>query len=68
MNMPQMNGDTLATELINIREDIPVILCTGFSRIISKEYSASIGIKSFAMKPLSQSELSSQIRNALDSK
>ena len=35
MTMPRMTGDKLAIELIKIRPDIPVILCSGYSRKIS---------------------------------
>ncbi len=66
MSMPHMNGDILATEIIKLKEDIPIILCTGFSKIMSKERSYKIGISAFVMKPLSHSELSEQIRTVLD--
>ncbi|MCP3925477.1 MAG: response regulator [Desulfobacterales bacterium] len=68
MSMPHMNGDILATELIKLKNDIPIILCTGFSKIMSKEQSSKIGISAFVMKPLSHSELSEQIRAVLDKK
>ena len=35
MTMPNMTGDSLAIELMKIRSDIPVILCTGYSKKIS---------------------------------
>ncbi|MCP4625571.1 MAG: response regulator [bacterium] len=31
MTMPNMTGDELAARLMQIRADIPVILCTGYS-------------------------------------
>ena len=37
MIMPNMTGDRLAEELISIRPDFPVIICTGFSERINKE-------------------------------
>ena len=68
MTMPNMNGDVLAEELMKIRPDIPVVLCTGFSKKISEKRVIEIGIKAFAMKPASKAELAQIIRKALDEK
>ncbi len=66
LTMPNMTGDKLAEELIKIRSDIPVILCTGFSERISKEKAESLGIKEFLMKPVALKVLSATIRKVLD--
>jgi CheY-like chemotaxis protein len=66
MTMPNMTGDKLAGELIKIRSDIPVILCTGFSEMMSKEKAKSLGIKGFMMKPVVIKDLSGMIRKVLD--
>ena len=68
MTMPDMTGDQLANELSKIRSDIPIILCTGFSELMSKEKAESLGIKGFLMKPVSMKDLSDMIRNVLDKK
>jgi PAS domain S-box-containing protein len=68
MTMPNMTGDKLAGELIKIRSDIPIVLCTGFSEGMSEERAASLGIKGFLMKPVVMKELSSEIRKALGKK
>ena len=47
MTMPNMTGDMLAIELRKIRPDIPVILCTGYSKKISEETAPEIGINAF---------------------
>jgi CheY-like chemotaxis protein len=66
MTMPNMTGDRLAGELMKIRPDIPVILCTGYSKKLSEENVAKIGIKAFVMKPFVRSELAKTIRKVLD--
>jgi len=66
MTMPNMTGDQLAKELISIRPDIPIIICTGFSERINKERAESIGIKGFLMKPVVKSEMARMIRKVLD--
>jgi len=68
MTMPNMTGDKLAVELIKIRSDIPIILCTGFSEMMSKEKAEFMGIKGFLMKPIVIKNLSQIIRDVLDNK
>jgi two-component system, cell cycle sensor histidine kinase and response regulator CckA len=66
MTMPSMTGAELARELIKIRSDIPIILCTGYSQLITPEKSNAIGIQEFVMKPFSRSEIAEAIRKVLD--
>jgi len=66
MTMPKMTGDKLATELMKIRPGLPVVLCTGYSKTISEESAVEIGIKSFAYKPLVQTDLAMTVRKILD--
>ncbi|NOX32505.1 MAG: PAS domain S-box protein [Deltaproteobacteria bacterium] len=65
MTMPNMPGDKLVAELVKIRPDIPVLLCTGFSEIMSEEKAASLGIKNFLMKPITMKDFSEKIRKVL---
>jgi len=66
MAMPKMLGDQLAVELIKIRPDIPILLCTGFSETMSEEKAASLGIKGFLFKPIMMKDLSQKIHDVLD--
>jgi PAS domain S-box-containing protein len=66
MTMPNMTGDKLAIELIKIRSDIPIILCTGYSETISAEMAEKIGIKALKFKPLVKQDLAISIRKALE--
>ncbi|MBW1863350.1 MAG: response regulator [Deltaproteobacteria bacterium] len=66
MTMPNMTGDVLAEEIMAIRPDIPIMLCTGFSERITKENAKKIGIREFAMKPLIMGNLARTIRKVLD--
>jgi len=67
MTMPKLNGDKFAAELMAIRPDIPIILCTGYSQTMSSEKAAGIGIMAFAMKPLTLKDLAKTVRKVLDS-
>jgi PAS domain S-box-containing protein len=66
MAMPNMAGDKLAVQLIKIRPDIPVLLCTGFSETLSEEKIQSIGVKGFLLKPIIMKDLAKKIRQVLD--
>ncbi len=64
--MPHMTGETLARELVQIRKDIPIILCTGFSNVISEERAMAMGIREFVMKPFAIRQIAQSIRRVLD--
>jgi CheY-like chemotaxis protein len=66
--MPTMTGEMLAKELIRIRPDIPIVLCAGYSEMISEEKAAALGIKKLIMKPILMREISETIRQILDQK
>ena len=66
MTMPNLTGDKLAVELMKIRPEIPVILCTGYSKKLSDETASEVGIKAFLGKPVVKSDLAKTVRNVLD--
>jgi len=66
MTMPDMTGDKLAQKIMEVKKDIPIILCTGFSEYISKEKAESIGIREFIMKPFEMKKMARTIRKVLD--
>jgi CheY-like chemotaxis protein len=66
MTMPGVTGDRLAREILAIREDIPVIICTGYSEHISEEKAKNIGITAFIFKPLDMRTLTETVRKVLD--
>lgn len=66
MTMPGMTGDKLSIELMKIRPDIPVILCTGHGKKISDKTLGEIGIKAFVYKPIMKADLAEIVRKVLD--
>ena len=68
MTMPNMTGVELSKEIMSIRPDIPVILCTGFSERIDEKMALELGVKAFMMKPIVMSEMANTIRRVLDEK
>jgi PAS domain S-box-containing protein len=64
--MPEMTGTDLAKEILAIRGDMPIIMCTGFSYAVDADKAKAAGIKAFAMKPLTKGEIAKTIRKVLD--
>ncbi len=65
MTMPHMTGVELANELLSIRPDIPIILCTGFSDMINKKGAEAQGIRELIMKPINTRNMAETIRRVL---
>jgi DNA-binding NtrC family response regulator len=55
----------MAKEMMKLRPDLPIILCTGYSELVTPEKAKEAGIREYVMKPLSISELTGAIRRAL---
>ena len=66
MAMPEMTGDKLVKEILSIRPDIPIILCTGFSEKIDEEEARAIGAVDYVEKPLDKHDFAFKVRKALD--
>jgi CheY-like chemotaxis protein len=66
MTMPQMNGLSLAKKLLEIRPDLPIMLCTGFSDQTNEEKVRAAGVREFAFKPLGMGDLARIVRRMLD--
>jgi CheY-like chemotaxis protein len=66
LTMPKMTGEQLAGKLRDIRPDIPIILCTGYSTRISELSAENMGIDALLLKPLTMSQIGSVIRKVLD--
>jgi FixJ family two-component response regulator len=60
-----LSGTALAQQMMEIRDDIAIILCTGFSEATSPEQTMDIGIREFVMKPIARNEMAAAVRRAL---
>ena len=68
LTMPNMTGDKLAGELLRIRPDIPIVVCTGYSDMMMEERVHAAGASALVMKPVLLSKMAVAIRDALDRK
>ena len=66
MTMPKMTGDKLAQEMLKIRSDVPIILCTGYSNRVSKESARELGIRKYIEKPIEMEKVARSVREVLD--
>ncbi len=66
MTMPKMTGLDLAKKVKEVRPDMPIILCTGYSDIIDEEKALEFGITKFIMKPLALYSVAESVRQVLD--
>jgi PAS domain S-box-containing protein len=64
--MPEMSGLELAKRILQIRNSIPIILCTGYSSLISNEKLREVGISGLAFKPLTKKDVALLVRKVLD--
>ncbi len=64
--MPGLTGLDLSKKLLQIRPDIPIILCTGYSSQVDEEVAKSHGIKGFSFKPIAKNTIADLIRKVLD--
>ena len=65
-SMPKMTGIELSEKMLAIRQDIPIILCTGYGKNITRQKIKSKGIRELLMKPLTRHSISIALREILD--
>jgi PAS domain S-box-containing protein len=63
--MPNMTGVELATELLKISPQLPIILCSGYAAEVSEHEAKGIGIRAFCLKPIGIEQLATVIRKVL---
>lgn len=66
VSMPKLTGDALASEVLAVRPDFPILLASGYSNKISEESIAMSGVKGLLQKPITKQKLLHKIRDILD--
>ncbi len=67
MTMPSLSGPRLAEEIRKLGNDMPIILCTEFSKHAESNTANIKGINAYLTKPISETRLAQEVRKALDS-
>lgn len=63
-----LTGDQLAKKIMDIRPDMPIVLCTGYSSRMDAQKADFMGIRAFIMKPINNTEFAITIRQVLDTR
>ncbi|WP_020589900.1 transporter substrate-binding domain-containing protein [Desulfobacter curvatus] len=66
MAMPKMIGTELSQRILEIRPDIPVIICSGYSEKLDKEKAKDLNVSKFLDKPLLITDLIKSIEELLE--
>lgn len=66
LTMPHMTGLQLLSKIRQLREDIPVLITTGFSEQLDNAKSSAIGVNGYLNKPVLLEELGDTVRMVLD--
>ncbi len=64
--MPNMTGLELAKEMLGIRPDLPIIMCSGLNEPVPLEKVKAIGVKEFYVKPIDKDDFAALIRRVLN--
>ena len=67
-NMPGMTGDQMARQMLSIRREIPIVVCTGFSEVFDQQRAQSIGIRQTLMKPVTMDAMAHAVHEVLASR
>jgi len=61
-----MSGDQLIPQLLSIRPDIRIILCTGYNEQLGPKTAKDLEINKILMKPVSLKAIAETVRGVLD--
>ncbi|MDH5545204.1 MAG: PAS domain S-box protein [Gammaproteobacteria bacterium] len=50
--MPGITGEELSRQILALREDMPILMCTGYSERMDEKKAHAMGIRAFLMKPV----------------
>ena len=64
--MPNMTGFDLSKEILHIRPDVPIIMCSGLHEPVPREKIKEIGIRDFFEKPIGNDDFARLIQDVLD--
>ncbi|MBN2705399.1 MAG: ABC transporter substrate-binding protein [Deltaproteobacteria bacterium] len=65
-SMPGLSGEELSRQVLALRPELPVILSSGYSAVLSPAAVQALGVRKFAAKPLGRVALARLVREVLD--
>jgi PAS domain S-box-containing protein len=67
LTMPGMSGADLAERVRKVRPDLPIVMATGYGRVMSEDRVRELGMRPLLHKPFSMAALGEAIQDALAS-
>jgi len=64
--MPVLTGDVLAEKMLEIKPNIPIIICSGHNDIFNKKNAEDINVRAFLQKPIDSAELLHAVMSLLN--
>ena len=65
VTMPGMTGDKMGRRMLAIRPELPVLLMTGYTKILTGEQARDLGFRGLLAKPVPQNDLLAILRRVL---
>jgi PAS domain S-box-containing protein len=65
-SLPGQSGTDLLRHLLQTRQDLPVVLCTGYGQDVTLEKAREAGVREFLRKPVAVEDLAQIVRHAMD--
>ena len=66
--MPSMTGEMLAQQVMSVRPNFPVILCSGFSHTIDENKAVEKGLQAYLTKPVLMDDMARAVQAAIQQK
>jgi PAS domain S-box-containing protein len=67
LTMPALSGADLAEKVLAVRPDLPIVMATGYGRVISEDRARELGLRPLLYKPFTMVALGDAIQDALAS-
>jgi CheY-like chemotaxis protein len=67
LTMPGLSGADLAEKVLAVRPDLPIVMATGYGRVMSEERARDLGLRPLLYKPFTMVALGDAIQDALAS-
>jgi signal transduction histidine kinase/CheY-like chemotaxis protein len=64
--MPGMTGELFARQIMSLRPECPVILCSGFSYTMNEEKALAMGLRAYLTKPVLMNDMAQALQSALN--
>jgi PAS domain S-box-containing protein len=67
-SMPNLSGVELSQEILRVKPEMPIILCSGYSSVVTEDEALALGVKKYVTKPVEIRTLARIVREVLDEK